>query len=147
MKKGIDFIGISASYVCHDGKGHYLMNKRSTKCRDEHGCWDFGGGSVEFGDTIDETLKKELKEEYCVEKFTSKFLGYNESFRGIEGKKTHWIHFCFLVEVDPAEVKNGEPEKFEELGWFTLNKLPKPLHSNISTELKQFWTKLPFNNL
>ena len=145
MQKGIDYIGISASYVCHDGKGNYLMNKRSTKCRDEHGCWDFGGGSVEFGDTIEETLKKELKEEYCVEKFTSKFLGYNESFRNIEGKKSHWIHFCFLVEVDSNEVKNGEPEKFEELGWFTLNDLPKPLHSDIKGELKQFWNQLPFN--
>ena len=27
------------------------------------------------------------------------------------------------------EVKNNEPEKIEEIGWFFLNNLPEPLHS------------------
>lgn len=146
MQKGIDYIGISASFFCHDGKGNYLMNKRSNKCRDEHGAWDFGGGSVEVGDTIEETLRKELKEEYCVENFTSKPLGYYESFREMNGKKTHWIHFHFLVEIDPKEVRNGEPEKFEELKWFTLNNLPTPLHSNILAELKEYKNQIPFSS-
>ena len=146
MQKGVDYIGISASYLCHDGKGNYLMSKRSKNCRDEHGRWDFGGGSVEFGDTLEETIKKEMKEEYCIEHFTSKFLGHYESFRTIDGKKTHWIHFHFLVEVDPKEVKNGEPEKFDELGWFTLSNLPQPLHSNLLAELEQYKNKLPFNS-
>ena len=143
MQKGIDYIGISASYFCHDGKGNYLMNKRSNKCRDEHGKWDFGGGGVEVGNTIEETLKKELKEEYCVVNFTSKSLGYYESFRELDGKKTHWIHFHFLVQVDPKEVQNGEPEKFDELKWFTLNNLPQPLHSNIEAELKVYRSQMP----
>ncbi len=146
MQKGIDYIGVTASYLCHDGKGNYLMNKRSAQCRDEQGRWDFGGGSVEFGDTVEETLKKELKEEYCVENYSSKFLGYTDSFRELEGKKYHWIHFVFLVEVDPKEVQNGEPHKFEEIGWFTLKNLPQPLHSNIPDELKQYWSQLPFNS-
>ena len=138
MRKGIDFIGISVSYFCHDGNGNFLMNKRSIKCRDEQGCWDFGGGSLEFGDTVEETLKKELKEEYCVEKFTSKFVGYNESFRELNNQKYHWVHFHFLVEVDRNEVKNGEPEKFDELGWFKLSALPSPLHSSSLIDLEQF---------
>lgn len=145
MQKGIDHIGISVSYFCHDGKGKYLMNKRSSRCRDEQGRWDFGGGSIEFGDTIEETLRKELKEEYCVEKFNSKFVGYNESFRELNNKKYHWIHFHFLVEVDPEEVKNGEPEKFDELGWFALSNLPEPLHSAALPDIKQFKDQLPFN--
>ena len=48
MEKGIDYIGVGVSFICHDGKGNYLMNKRSKNCRDEHGKWDFGGGAVDF---------------------------------------------------------------------------------------------------
>jgi ADP-ribose pyrophosphatase YjhB (NUDIX family) len=36
---------------------------RNTLCRDEHGAWDCGGG-LEFGDTVEEALQKEIHEEY-----------------------------------------------------------------------------------
>jgi len=41
------------------------MSKRSNKTRDEHGKWDPGGGSIEFGESIDSALKREVREEYC----------------------------------------------------------------------------------
>ena len=58
MQKGVDYIGITVSFVCHDGTGNYLMNKRSVNCRDEHGTWDFGGGGLEIGEKIEDCLKK-----------------------------------------------------------------------------------------
>ena len=63
MKKGEDFTGVTIVYFCHDGKGNFLFNKRSKNCRDEIGNWDCGGGALEFGETVEETLKKEVKEE------------------------------------------------------------------------------------
>jgi 8-oxo-dGTP diphosphatase len=142
MKKGIDYPGITISFICHDGKGNYLMNKRSKNCRDEHGAWDFGGGGLDLGDSIEETLLKELKEEYCIEPISYNFLGYKELFREHEGQKTHWISFDFLVLVDREKVKNGEPHKFEEIGWFKLDDLPKPLHSAAPIILEKFKDKL-----
>ena len=143
MQKGFDYIGVSVSYFCHDGKGNYLMQKRSANARDEHGRWDFGGGGLDFGETIENQLRMELKEEYCVENYTSKFVGYNETFREMEGRKVHWVHFHFLVQVDPKEVKNGEPHKFDEIGWFRLDALPSPLHSATLTDIKQFKDQMP----
>lgn len=142
MQKGIDYVAVGVSYFCHDGQGKYLMNKRSKNCRDEHGCWDIGGGSVEFGLTIEQTLRKELKEEYCVENISYEFLGHRDVFREQDGKKTHWIQFFFRVLVDPKEVKNGEPHKFDELGWFSLDHLPSPLHSQIATQIDLYKDKL-----
>lgn len=142
MQKGIDYIGVGVSYFCHDGHGKYLMNKRSTNCRDEHGRWDIGGGGIDFGGTIEGTLRKELKEEYCVENISYEFLGYNDVFREQNEKKTHWIQFFFRVKVDPKEVKNGEPHKFDEIGWFTLDNLPIPLHSQIQRQVDLFKDKL-----
>ena len=145
MEKGIDYIGISVSYFVHDGKGNYVMNLRGKNCRDEHGRWDFGGGSVEFGDTLEETLAKEIKEEYGAEIYRKKFLGHIESFREHDGKKTHWIHFHYLVQVRPEEVINGEPHKFDEIGWFRLDALPEPLHSAIPECLNRFKERMLLN--
>ena len=129
MQKGTDYIGVTVSYLCHDGKGNYLMNKRSVNCRDEHGTWDFGGGGVDFGDTIKKTLFKEIEEEYCTTPLTHTFLGYFDIFRTLDDKPTHWLSLAFLVELDREKVKNGEPHKFEELRWVRLDAIPEPLHS------------------
>jgi len=142
MQKGIDCIGITVVYFCHDGKGNFLLSKRSKNCRDEHNTWDPGGGGLEFGDTVEKTLKREIKEEYCAEILLSEFLGFRDVHREISEVKTHWVALDFKVLVDPTKVKNGEPHKFEEIGWFTLNTLPSPLHSQFPTFLKLYEQKL-----
>ena len=63
MKKGEDYTGVAIVYFCHDGKGNVLMSKRKETCRDEWGRWDIGGGGVEFGIPLEETLRNEIKEE------------------------------------------------------------------------------------
>ena len=64
MKKGEDYTGVTIVYFCHDGNGNFLLNKRSENCRDEHNTWDPGGGGLDFDDTVENTLRKEIKEEY-----------------------------------------------------------------------------------
>ena len=66
MKIGTDCIGIVVATFCHDGQGNYVMMKRSPKSRDSHGFWDFGGGTVEFGEKLEDTLVCELKEEFGI---------------------------------------------------------------------------------
>ncbi len=129
MKKGIDFTGITVCNLCHDGKGNYLLNKRGVGCRDEHGTWDAGGGGLEFGDTIEDTLRREIGEEYGTDVISYEFLGYRDVHRIHNGQKTHWIALDFKVLVDRSKAKNGEPHKFDEIGWFKLHEFPTPLHS------------------
>jgi len=142
MQKGIDYVAVCVGYLCHDGNGNFLFNKRSKNCRDEHGTWDFGGGGLDFGDTVLETMHKELQEEYCVEPVSYEFLGWEDLFRTIDGKKTHWLSIDFLVLIDREKVKNGEPHKFDELGWFRLDNLPEPLHSSVPGILEKFRDRL-----
>jgi len=143
MQKGIDYPAITVSYICHDGKGNFLMNKRGKNCRDEHGRWDFGGGSLEIGESIEDCLKKEILEEFRVEPIEYEFIGYLDVFRKHEGKNTHWISLDFLVLVDREKVVNGEPHKFDEIGWFKLDSLPKPLHSVAPMILQKYGHLLP----
>ena len=65
MIKGVDYPGVTVVFLCHDGKGNYLLGKRSKNCRDEQGRWDSGGGGLDLGSSVEETLKREIKEEYC----------------------------------------------------------------------------------
>lgn len=142
MNKGIDYTGVTVVFFCHDNKGNYLLSKRSKNCRDEHGMWDPGGGGVDFGDVVEEVLKKEIKEEYCADIIEQEFLGFMDVHRTHEDKKTHWIALVFKVLVDPTQVKNGEPHKFDEIGWFKIDELPEPLHSQFPNALKKFRDKL-----
>src|SRR5688572_4530859 len=118
MKKGVDYIGVCVVYFCHDGRGNFVMAKRNSNTRDDHDCWDIGGGGVEFGDSIEDRLRQEIKEEYCTEVLEHEFLGYRDVHRVHEGKPTHWIALDFKVLVDRAKVAIGEPDKFDDIGWF-----------------------------
>jgi len=142
MRKGIDFIGNTVVFACHDGEGKYLLSKRGPNCRDEHGTWDPGGGGVELHDTVIDTLKKEIAEEYCTDVLDYEFLGYRDVHREHEGEKTHWIALDFKVRVDREKVRNGEPHKLEEIGWFALDALPSPLHSQFPHFLEKYRDRL-----
>ncbi len=142
MIKGIDHIGVSVIYFCHDGKGNFVMAKRSQNARDEHGNWDIGGGGLEFGDTVENTLKKEIKEEYCADVLDFEFLGFRDVHREHQGKPTHWIALDFKALIDPGQVKNGEPHKFDEVRWFTLKVLPSNLHTQLPIFFEKYKEKL-----
>lgn len=132
LRRGIDYIGVSASFVIHDGNGNILLNKRGSGARDENGRWDVGGGAIEFGEPIIDAVSREIKEELTVEPIEVKFLTVYDAFREINGQPTHWVAIMHSARVDPDKVKIGEPDKIDEIGWFRSDNLPSPLHS-------QFW--------
>jgi len=142
MRRGKDYTGISIVYWCHDGKGNVLLNKRGATCRDEQGCWDNGGGGLEFGHLIEDTLRREIAEEYSTDVLEHEFLGYRDVHRIHEGRKTHWVALDFKVLVDRTKAKNGEPHKFDAVEWFSLAHLPRPLHSQVPPFLKLYKGKL-----
>jgi ADP-ribose pyrophosphatase YjhB (NUDIX family) len=142
MKKGVDFTGVTIVFLCHDGEGNILLCKRGQKCRDEHGRWDCGGGALEFGSTVEDTLRKEIQEEFCTGILDYEFLGFRDVHRGDKSSKSHWIALDFKVRIDRAKAKNGEPHKFDEIGWFPLESFPEPLHSQFPIFLEQYRGRL-----
>ena len=142
MKQGIDYIGVTVAFFCHDGKGNFLLAKRSKNARDEHGKWDGGGGGLEFNDTVEQTLRKEIKEEYCADVLEYIYLGYRDVHRTHDGQPTHWIALDHLVFVNRSQVKNGEPHKFDQLSWFRLDTLPENLHSQLPNFLSLYAEQL-----
>lgn len=144
MIKGIDYIGLTCVAICHDGHGNFVMHKRSKNARDEHGKWDLAAGGVDFGETLEECITREIKEEYCADIKQLEQLGTFTALHEQNGKPTHWVGVYFAALVDPTQVKIGEPEKMDEIGWFTVDNLPSPTHSQfpkVYPHLKQFLSK------
>ena len=132
LKRGIDHIGASAVALVHDGEGNLLLQKRGPKARDEQGRWDFCGGAIEFGETIEETITRELLEELGIAPLDLQFLTAYDAHREQNGQQTHWIVVVYAVKVSPKEVRIAEPEKVSEIGWFTSHNLPSPTHSQFN---------------
>lgn len=130
LKRGVDFIGVTCVFVCHDGKGRFLLHKRSKNCRDEQGRWDNGGGAHEFGHSLEDTIKREIREECGAPAHNLQFIKAYDAHRKLDdGTPTHWLAVVYAAQVDPKKVRNNEPHKIDELGWFTMDTLPSPMHS------------------
>ena len=126
--------GVSCVFVCHDGSGRVLLARRSAGARDEPGTWDTGAGAIEHGESFEDAVAREVREEYRAEVRKLTTLGVRNVLRG----DTHWVAVVFAVEVDPEAVEIGEPHKFDELGWFSPDAPPQPAHSQLDETLALF---------
>ncbi|MFD1369267.1 NUDIX domain-containing protein [Actinoplanes sichuanensis] len=124
---------VSCVFVCHDGAGRILLARRSEQARDEPGAWDCGAGALEFGETFEAAVTREVGEEYTAVPLEIRQLGVRNVLR--DDPPSHWVAVVFAVRVDPADVRIGEPHKFDDLAWFAADDLPAPLHSQLPATL------------
>lgn len=68
-------IQVVAGIIYKDGK--ILIAKRNLK-KDQGGKWEFPGGKVEKGETNEEALKREIKEELDADIEVKEYVGENE---------------------------------------------------------------------
>lgn len=135
LKPGIDYIAICTPFYCVNENGELLLHKRSNNCRDEKGRWDTGSGQLEFGETPEVSVLREVKEEYGCSGEILETLPAISVLRRMKSKNTHWLALPFVIKVRRDEVRINEPEKIDELGWFRLDDLPKPLHSALKDHI------------
>lgn len=118
-------VNVFVSAICHDGKGKILMGKRGNKARDRHGEWEFGGGTLEVGETLEQALCRETYEEYGAVPFNIIKIDTLE-FRRPSG---YWLGIFFVAQIDPGQVYIAEPV-YDEIGWFSPTTLPDPVFEN-----------------
>lgn len=135
MKQGIDFIGVSVGAMIVNGKGELFLSKRSQLTKNERGCWETPGGSVNFGESLELAVRREMHEEYGVEIELIKQFPAEDHI--IVSEKQHWVATTFLAKLKTGEVpKIMEPKKCETIGWFNLTKLPSPLSIITKLDIK-----------
>ncbi len=146
ITKGVDYIGVGVGALIVNNDGKVFLAKRGRETRNESGRWEFPGGGVEFGDTIEDTIIREMKEEYGIDIEVLELLGVNNHI--ILDEKQHWVSPCFVCRIKNGEPAILEPHKCDEIGWFTLEEvaaMPISLvtQSNLNHIAKKYNNRLP----
>jgi len=76
-----------------------------------NGDWCLPGGKIEYGDTIELTVEKELAEETALKCLSKRFLFYQDSLPITQGKM-QCINFYFECETEGDIVLNSESSDF-----------------------------------
>jgi mutator protein MutT len=101
-----------------------LLIKRGSKAKSERGVWSRPGGGVEEGESPEEAVKREIKEELGIEIEILEPLDFIEH---LSDTGQHWIALGYLAKVKNGEPRIMEPEKIEEIKWFSLDEIPENL--------------------
>lgn len=135
--QGKDYIGVGVGVMIFNERGELLMTKRGQACKNERGCWEVPGGSIEFGETMAEAAVREAKEEIGVDVIVEHQLLAIDHL--IPNEHQHWVTTPFLVRVKRGQTPTiQEPEKCDGLGWFAVDDLPSPLSITTKLNLKVY---------
>lgn len=137
MKAGVDYIGVAVGALLINKKGEIFLSKRSQMAKNERGCWEIPGGSVEFGETLKDAIKREIEEEFDIA--IEIIYQFPAADHIIPDEKQHWVPTTFIAEIKPGkEPRIVEPHKCDGIGWFALHKLPKPLSIITKIDIKSY---------
>lgn len=126
MQRGKDFIGIGTGGIILNEQGEILLQKRRKEPEAE--CWSLPGGAIEYGETAENAIIREIKEETNLDCRHTLFIGYYDYI--LQNQTTHWISIFFLIQCDNYDAQNMEADKHSEQKWFNINKPPKHLTIN-----------------
>jgi 8-oxo-dGTP diphosphatase len=97
--------------------------------------WQFPGGHLEFGETVEDCARREVAEEAGITICNVVPGGFtNDVF--IDAEK-HYVTLFVSAEYESGTPTVMEPEKCEQWQWFKWNELPAPLFMPIRNFLKQ----------
>lgn len=100
------------------------------------GEWSFPGGHLEFGETLFETAKREVKEEVDLDIDEFELISVCDEFRYIKTDNKHYLNLGLIGKYKGGEIKNMEPDKCKEWRWFSLDTLPENLFEPTGITLK-----------
>src|SRR5262245_16615293 len=75
--------------------------------------WTFPGGRAEFGETAEQTLKREMREEIGAEVEVVRLLWFVENFFTYQDKRYHEIGLYFLMRFPTGSKYLVEPGPFQ----------------------------------
>jgi 8-oxo-dGTP diphosphatase len=129
MEEGRPKVGLGVIIV-RDGK--VLLGKRKGALAS--GTYAFPGGHLEFGESWEDCVAREVREETGMKVVNSKFVAVTNDIFEKEGK--HYITIFMMAEC-LGKPKVMEPDKCEGWSWFSWNKLPQPLMVAVMNLIKQ----------
>lgn len=122
MKAPYNVGGAVAAFVFNkEGKNIVLLRTGS------HGAqtWCPPGGKIDFGETPEEAIKREVKEETDLTIHDIEFIGFTNDI--FETDNLHYVTLWYAARVTNDTAKITEPEKCLAIEWCDLADIPRPL--------------------
>jgi 8-oxo-dGTP diphosphatase len=115
-------VKVGVGVLVRDNEGKVILIKRTGSHGE--GTWAPPGGHVDFGESVIETGRREVREEAGIEAGDLKVLGFTEDF--FESEDRHYITIWLQGLWLSGKLKESDRE-FTEIGLFGMEDLPKPL--------------------
>ena len=140
MKRGFDYIGVGVGAVIVNDLGQVFLSRRGPLSRNERGKWEFPGGSVEFGEKLEDALQREILEEFGALIEVGELLDVSDHILPEEGQ--HWVSPTFICKFISGTPSIQEPGKCSQIGWFNLDRLPEDLSTISQQNLAHYLQKI-----
>lgn len=116
---------VGVGVLIQNNKGEVLLGLR----QGAHGAgeWSFPGGHLEFGETIFETAKREVKEEVNLDVDDFELISVADELRYIKTDNKHYLNIGIKAVYGGGEPKLMESDKCREWRWVSLENLPERL--------------------
>lgn len=125
--------------IIYNKEGKILLQKRS-----DSGQWGNPGGAMELGETVLETLKREIKEETSLEienpEFFAIYSGENEHAIYPNGDEVYYTNVIYKVEDYTGDLQKDEES--EELRFFSLDEVPDDITPTLKSIVKDLKKKI-----
>ena len=129
----------AAGVIIHNGKvlahrninsNHYALFATRRGYGEFKGGWEFPGGKIEPGETPQQALVREIKEELGKNIEITGYIATIENFFEMKGSKYHEIMFIYKIEFTDEEdkkieytMKNIEGKDYLQYEWLDLKKI------------------------
>lgn len=136
MKKGVDFIGVGTGAIIFNKAGEVFVAQRGPRARNETGKWDFPGGAVEYGETCENALVRELKEEFEIDVEVIELLEVVNHI--LPEEQQHWVSPSFIAKHVGGIPRITEPEKCIGFKWIKITEIDPNI---LSVASRSNWQK------
>lgn len=112
--------------LVYDKNAKLILMHRSNNVRSARNVWSIPTGLHDIGETVRQTIERELLEECGLTALGHSLMGQYENIAGDPDavKQYHWVLSIYAVEVeDVTKMVNVEPDKHDELKFIDINEL------------------------
>jgi 8-oxo-dGTP diphosphatase len=135
-------VAVGVGAVLLDEAGRVLLMRRGPCARNEQGMWACPGGALAVGETLQEAIVREVREECGL---AIVVLCQPGAFDHVLPDGAQWVSVAYLAQVVDGEPVVQEPGKCSACAWFPfdLDALPEPLSPLASIQLEAARLLLP----
>ena len=131
-----DYPLVGFGVIIEKNHGEVLLGLR----QGSHGSgeWCFPGGKLEKGETLFESVRREVKEEVGIEVSELKIISLADEMRYLKTDGRQFFNIGVLAKKWKGEVSLMEPDKYKEWRWFSKANVPENLLEGTSLILKNY---------